>query len=462
MTGRGERGVFPALVYAALATAVVSSLGMLLVPVVAREMQVPTSASQWMITGNLLVGAITAPLMGRLAEGSRSKPLLLGILVVTLIASVVAAMAPNFEVLLAGRIAQGVAYGIVPIGIAIAREQLPRERRAVAIATLSITVSIGLGIGYPLTGLSVSLFGIHAAFWIAAAFMISALLVTMLAVPGSATRSAVRHFDFRGAVLLSLSLAGLVIGVSEGPRLGWLSPWSLLLLGGSLLFGVLWLSTGRWARVPFVDVKSIWIPPVLVTHASAAALASTIYLAMSTSSLVAQAPEGTPYGMALPAIWAGFIILPLSVGSFAASRFLAAAMQRLQLFDVLLIGSLLIATGQLTLLVLHTAIWQLMAGMVIVGAGMGVVFGVAPVIVARNVALAEVGSAVSFNQVLRTIGGTVGSAIAGSIFAATLQADGFPSQGGILLSFGLACAVATGVTVLLFAWRWLGRRVSGG
>jgi predicted MFS family arabinose efflux permease len=457
------RDLFAALVYAGLATSVVSSLGMLLVPVVATEMAVPTSAAQWMITGNLLVGAITAPTVGRLAEGARSRLLLQLILFVTFVASVVAALAPNFGVLLAGRIAQGVAYGIVPIGIAVVRERLPREMRALAIATLSITVSIGLGIGYPLAGIAVGALGIAAAFWLAAAFMLSALIVVWATVPRTSEVSArPTSFDFGGAALLSLSLASLVIGLSEGPRLGWTSPMALGLLGGSALFALLWLTTARFATVPFVDVQSIRILPVLVTHVASAALASTIYLAMSTSSLVAQAPPATGYGLALPAFWAGFIILPLSVGSFIASRALGWLMIRFRLFDVLFVGSAVIVAGQLLLFLLHGSIWQLMVGMLVVGAGMGVVFGVAPVLVARSVPLREVNSAASFNQVVRTMGGTLGSAVAGSVFAATLQPDRFPSSLGITVSLIFGLGVAVAVAGLLLVWSlWSARAVRG-
>ena len=59
----------PALIYAALSTAIVSSLGMLLVPSISQEMGVPVSTAQWMLTLNLLAGAIATPVMGRLSDG---------------------------------------------------------------------------------------------------------------------------------------------------------------------------------------------------------------------------------------------------------------------------------------------------------------------------------------------------------------------------------------------------------
>lgn len=444
-----------ALVYAALVTAVVSSLGMLLVPVVSTSMNVPISTAQWIITANLLVGAMTAPTMGRLADGPHKKRLLVVILTVTLIGSLIAALAVGFELLLIGRSLQGAAYGIVPIAITVARDRIPREGRAVIVATLSITVSMGLGIGYPLTGLAVGLLGMQAAFWMAAAFMVSGLVVVIALVPRDRVGGpAAPKFDFTGALLLTAALGAVVVGVSEGPVLGWTSPITLAVLGSGLVFAVLWITTSRRITAQFVDVRSLQIPDVSVTHGASFALAATIYLAMSTSSLVAQAPLDTGYGIALPALWAGFVILPLAVGSFVASRIIGAAMARIALIDILVIGSAVITIGQLALLLLHTAVWQLLVGMLIVGLGMGIVFAASPVLVARRVALGEVGSAVSFNQVVKTIGATMGSALAGSIFAAAVAGAGFPSAGGIGFAFSLGLAAAAAVTLALASYRW--------
>jgi predicted MFS family arabinose efflux permease len=141
MASSGSRLV-PALIYAALSTAIVSSLGMLLVPSVSVEMGVEVSTAQWMLTVNLLVGAIATPVMGRLSDGPHKKKLLLIALAIILAGSVVAAAAPNFAVFLFGRALQGLTYGIVPVTIALARRYVEGARVQSSISTLSVTVSI--------------------------------------------------------------------------------------------------------------------------------------------------------------------------------------------------------------------------------------------------------------------------------------------------------------------------------
>lgn len=148
MSGSRSRLV-PALIYAALSTAIVSSLGMLLVPSISDHMGVDVSTAQWMLTVNLLVGAIATPVMGRLSDGPHKKNLLLISLAVIFAGSVIAATATNFPVFLIGRALQGLTYGIVPVTIALACRYVEVSRVQSAISTLSVTVASGIGSGIP-------------------------------------------------------------------------------------------------------------------------------------------------------------------------------------------------------------------------------------------------------------------------------------------------------------------------
>src|SRR5699024_8246960 len=145
---------------------------MLLVPSVAAEFDITVSTAQWMLTVNLLVGAVATPIMGRLADGPHTRRLLLSSLSVIFVGSIIATLAPNFTVFLLGRALQGLLYGTVPISIALARRHLSYVASQPAISTLSVTVSIGMGLGYPLPGVLAALFAHRAAFAFAALFVL--------------------------------------------------------------------------------------------------------------------------------------------------------------------------------------------------------------------------------------------------------------------------------------------------
>ncbi|NUL47821.1 MFS transporter [Cellulosimicrobium funkei] len=446
------RRLEPALVYAALCTAVVSSLGMLLVPSVAQDMGVSVSTAQWMLTVNLLVGAIATPVMGRISDGPNQKRLLLVSLTVILAGSVVAALAPTFTVFLIGRALQGLTYGIVPVTIALARRYLAGPQVQPAISSLSVTVSTGLGIGYPLTGIIAGLVDYRFAFWFAALFVLSAMVVVARTVPAGSDVHAVRApFDTAGAVLLGTGLGSLLLGISEGPSWGWSSPWTLatLVLAAGLL--TLWVRTSLRSRHPLINLRVFANGEVLLANASAIGLGAAIYIGLSVSSLVAQAPASSGYGLALPVFWAGFVMLPLSVGSFIANRMVRRLSPRVPLTALLPIGAGLAAASGLLLWFAHTELWEVLLGMFLFGLGIGSSYAAMPALIARNVAAEGLGSSVSFNQVLRTIGSSFGTAAAAALFAVTADPAGRTTDAGITGAFALGALVCLAVCGALLA-----------
>lgn len=445
MTGRR---LVPALVYAALAAAIISSLGLLLVPTIAAEFGVTVSAAQWTLTVNLLVGAVATPVLGRLSDGPHKKRILLLTLAIIFVGSVLAATAQTFSVLLVGRALQGLSYAITPMAIALARRYAAPEKVQPGIAALSVTVATGIGIGYPLTGIIASTFDFRWAFWFAAAFVVSAFVVLVVAVPkGPDELGLRRRFDTLGAALLGAGLAMLLLGISEGPRFGWGSATTIGLLAGAVLVLAAWVWRETSTDHPLIRLDLMRKPDVLLANATGLSMGASMYIGVSVISLVAQAPTSTGYGVGMSLFWAGFVMLPLSIGSQLASRLARAFAHRLSYTVMLPLGALFVTLANLLLVVRHDALPELLAGMFLVGVGIGTTFAAMPGLIARGVAAQELGSAVSFNQVLRTIGGSLGAAVAGAVIAAHLAPTGRPAGQGIELTF-LIAAVACGLVFL--------------
>ena len=438
----------PALVYAALSTAIVSSLGMLLVPSISREMGTSVSTAQWMLTLNLLVGAVATPVMGRLSDGPHKRRLLLVALVIILVGSVTAALAPTFSLFLVGRALQGLTYGIVPVTIALARRYVQPARQQRAISSLSVTVATGLGIGYPLTGVIAGLTDFRFAFWFASLFVLSAIVVVVRTVPAGPDESAPRRsFDYPGTALLSVGLGALLLGISEGATWGWGSPWTSTVLGLAALTLTTWTAVELRSAHPLVNLHALRTGDVLLANSTAIGLGAAVYIGLSLVSLVAQAPASTGYGMAMPVFWAGFVMLPLSVGSFTANRLVPRLVRHVQLSTLLPMGAALMTVAAVLLWSMHTELWGVLVGMALIGLGMGTAYAAMPALIARRVAAEELGSSVSFNQVLRTVGSSFGTAVAGAVLAAHLAPDGHPTGSGISSTFAVGALLC--LTVLL-------------
>ncbi|MGX1591306.1 MFS transporter [Glutamicibacter sp. NPDC055491] len=441
----------PTLVFAALATAIVSSLGMLLVPSISLRFNVDIAAAQWMLTVNLLAGAVATPIMGRLSDGPHKKRLLLVSLAAMFLGSVMAASAPTFGVFLAGRVLQGLSYGIVPVTIAIARRYVAAEHVQNTISTLSVTVASGIGIGYPLTGIIAGIFDYSYAFWFGALFVLATLCVVWKVVPaGPDTQAEQRPFDYTGSGMLALGLTCLLLAVSEGPKWGWASPATLALGAFSVIVLIIWVKVENSLGHPLINLRTLKQGEVLLANISAIALGAALYIGMSVSSLVAQADAATGYGLSLPVFWAGFVIFPLSVGSLAANRVVRILAKRVGIQVMLPIGAIIMAAAGTMLWLLHSALWEILLSMLVFGIGMGASYAAMPALIARSVAAKELGSSVSFNQVLRTVGSSFGTAISAAIIATHPGLNGEASPEGIDMTFliGALLCIALGATLL--------------
>ncbi|GAA1854374.1 MFS transporter [Brevibacterium marinum] len=458
---QGSR-LLPALVYAALSTAIVSSLGMLLVPTISSEFHVTISTAQWMLTINLLVGAIVTPVMGRLSDGPHKKRLLVGALTTILVGSIIAALADTFAVFLIGRALQGLSYGIVPMTIALARRYMPVERSTQGIASLSVTVATGMGIGYPLTGLIAGTLDYQFAFWFAAAFIVSAMIVVTLAVPSGPDDRAPRvRFDVPGATVLAFGLAALLLAVSEGEIWGWAALPTLSCFALAIVLLTVWALLELKVRHPLINLRVLRSPDALVANLTAITLGTVMYMVLSIGSIIAQAPDETGYGIALPVFWAGFVMLPFSVGSFTANRIVRRLAKRIQMTALLPLGASLVTAASLLLLFAHRELWEILLGMFLIGMGVGTTYAAMPALIALTVATDELGSAVSFNQVLRTVGGSFGSAISGAVLAAHLGSDGHPTASGIFLALAISAIGCAAVLVGLLIDRARGTHEAG-
>jgi len=447
----------PTLIYAALSTAIVSSLGMLLVPSISYEMGVGIGTAQWMLTVNLLVGALATPVMGRLGDGPHKKNLLLISLAIIFAGSVIAGTATCFPVFLVGRALQGLTYGVVPVTIALARRYVEPARVQSSISSLSITVASGIGIGYPLTGIIADIWSYRFAFGFAALFVLSAVLVVWRNIPKGPDEAApVSSFDYLGACTLGSGLGLLLLGISEGPKWGWLSAWTLASLSLSIILLGVWIRQELRILHPLINLRAMRHGDVLLANVAAIGLGAALYIGLSVASLVAQGPKSTGYGLAIPVFWAGFVILPLSVGSIVANGIVRRISPRIGLAPLLPVGALLMAVAGTLLWLTHSYLWELLLGTLVFGLGVGASYAAMPALISQNVAAEELGSSVSFNQVLRTVGSSFGTAASAAIIAAHSTTDHQPTGASINMTLELGavvCLMLSSALLLNSSWR---------
>jgi MFS family permease len=400
----------PSLVLLTTVTSIVSSLGAPLVPAIARDADVSVATAQWSLTLTMLVGAVTTPLIGRVG-GNRPRPTVLVALAVVASGLLLCALPMGFTCMLVGRALQGVGIALIPLAIAIARTGVPLPRMASTVGLLSVTTVAGSGLGYPLTAIVARQGGISAAFWLGLVLCCGTAVLAAIALPRPPTTHPV-SVDVLGAAILAVGTAGLLLALNRGEPWGWLSPRTLVLTCLSCAVLATWAWRSLHIDNPLVDLRLAWGPVAFGANLTALVAGVAVYLLLSLIMLGTQASSSVDgFGLGQGVVTAGLLLVPYSLLSLAGSRLAVALGRHMRRDLVLPVGCALYGASAGVIAAFHAHVWQLMAGMAFAGLAGGVTFAVMPTLLLRGLPIAETGSAVAFNMVLRFLGFAAGSAL---------------------------------------------------
>lgn len=450
-----DHRVVPTLIFIGLLVAVVSSLGAPLIPTIAEADHVSLSSAQWVLTAALMSGAVMTPIMGRLADGRRQRDVILVTLAVVGLGCGLAAISTSFLSLVIGRGLQGVGLGLLPVNMATARRNLPREKASRAIATLSVSTAVGVGVGYPLTGLITEIFSFRAAYWFGAIVVVLAMISTAVVLPARSEVAPLR-FDLFGALSLGVVVIGLSVVLSEGGAWRWTSVRLLVVEAACVVLGVVWVRHELRTALPIVDLRHLGNRPVLTADLSGFLVSLSMYLLVPVVVEFIQTPSHLGFGFSSSVLVSGSVLVPLSVGTFTASRFLVMYERRFGVRSMIPLGALVFSAASAFFAFEHRALWEAFVTMGFAGLGIGFTFAAMPGFIIRAVPPAETGSATGFYQVLRNIGLSVGSALGAAILLSyTHRGAIYPPVGGFTTS--LLISACLGVTTAFVSYLLPGR-----
>jgi predicted MFS family arabinose efflux permease len=272
-------------------------------------------------------------------------------------------------------------------------------------------------------------------------------------VPQPNANTPAHKLDFVGAVLLSISLGCLLLAISQGEIWGWGSLRVLVLLASAFVAGVAWTRYELSVDHPLVELRLISRPTVLAANLAALLMGMALYGMSSLVNRYLQTPASAGYGFDSSLVTVGLTLLPLSFGSVAASRISTPLTTRFGPGKVVAGGALLVGLDMAWLSVMRAERWDFALGILILGIGVGLTFAMMPALIIRSVPMHETGSATGLNQVLRLVGGSIGSAASIAILGRHHLAGGrIPTEGGYTTAFlagAVACALAAGICLML-------------
>ncbi|HUQ61979.1 MFS transporter [Lentzea sp.] len=389
----------------------------------------------WVITSTLLASAVATPVVGRLGDMYGKRRMLLVSLALLVAGSVIAALSYSLLPLIIGRVVQGLAVGVIPLGISIMRDELPVERLASATALMSASLGVGGALGLPAAAFLVEQSDWHMLFWTSAAAGVIVLVAVLVCVPESAVRSGGR-FDFVGAAGLSVALICLLLGVSKA------STWSGGATTGLFVASAVVLGLWGWWELrsprPLVDLRTTARRQVLLTNIASAVFAFAMFAQSLVLPQILQLPAATGHGLGQSLLVTGLVLVPGGLVMMAMAPVSAKISNARGPRATLILGTLVVAFGYGAGVFMLTAVWQLVVVSAVIGAGIGLGYGAMPALIMGAVPTSETAAANSLNTLMRAIGTSISSAVAGVVLTQVAA----PASFKLIMGLGAATALA--------------------
>lgn len=432
------------LAFCGIAVAIMQTIIVPLLPLLPGLLDVSPQAASWLVTSTLLAGAVGAPLLGRLGDMYGKRRLLLVSLGLMTAGSLIAVAGGAFPAVLLGRILQGVAMAVIPLGISIMRDALPPDRIDSAVGFMSSTLGLGGAIGLPLSALVIQYTNWQTMFAGAAALGLLDMLLILRLIPESAVRTGGR-FDLFGAAGLTIALLCLLLAISRGQAWGWTSPPTLGLFAVALAVLPLWSRYQLRVRQPLVDLRVSVRRPVLLTNIAAILIGFAMYAGFLATAQLLQAPPATGYGHGVSLVASGVLMMPGGLAMVFFSPVSARLSDRYGPRFPLLAGASVMAVGYAAFALWFHSVGQIVLASVLTSIGTALAYSAMPAIIMRSVPTTETASANSLNALMRSIGTSSCSAVVGTILSSltmTVGSEIMPRGQAFVLVFVLGGVAA--------------------
>ncbi|MGW5132754.1 MFS transporter [Streptomyces sp. NPDC004135] len=426
----------------AVATGALESVVTPTLPLLQRELDMSPAEGALLSIVLLITGALVTPIAGKLGDRHGGKRVLIRLMAVVSAGGLVSSLAPNLPVLLLGQVLQGAMVGALPLSFILVRKLLPAGESKVAIGVVSGLFVAGGMAGTLAAGPVAEGLSRHWMFALPTIAVIGGtLLVDRLFPQDPPGRPDGTGIDWPGLLLLSGTLVTLMLVLALAPDIA-AQP---LVLGALLLalagFVTAWAAVERRAASPMVDLRMLARPAMwkacVLTFVTCVGTSLAVYLVPQLFAVPADA-----YGFGAGATEIGLYLLPGAVVAALAGPVSGIGARRLGSRAVVTAGIVLMAVALVALAAVHTEIWHLVIGKVMISLASGLCVTALVTGTAASVDQGDTGIATSLVLVTRVVGYAVGAQLGGALLTAgTPAGSDVPAESAFVTGFVIAGAV---------------------
>jgi EmrB/QacA subfamily drug resistance transporter len=356
------------------------------------------------------------------------------------VASAGCALAPGVGWLIAARAVQGTgAAMIMPLALAVLNAAVPPQRRGWAMGIFGAVTSLAVVVGPVLGGAITQGIAWQWIFWLNVPIGLVAIAAVLRRLDESyGPRAAL---DLPGLALGIGAALGLVWGLVRGTSAGWGSPDVAGALAGGAALVVVFTRWELHARAPMLPMR------LFGSRGFAAGNAVTFFLNASTTGAVFFMAQFLQVSLGQDPLEAGLRLLPWGVAPFLIAPRAGRLADQIGDRPLILTGLILQAAalaGIAVVAALHQGYAEMLAPLIISGAGLALAIPAATKAVVGSVPPGDIGKASGAFTAMRQLGGAFGVAILAAVFT---TAGSYASAGAFSDGFAAAIAAAAGLAL---------------
>lgn len=379
----------------------------------------------WVVTAYLLTSTITVPFYGMLSDLYGRKPMLIIGISLFLAGSALSGISQAMWQLILFRGIQGLGAGaLFPISLAVIGDLFTPAERGKYQGLFGAVFGISFLVGPALGGFLTDVISWHWVFYVNLPIGFVSLYVIWRLLPNVKRPGATHDFDILGGLVFIVGISMLLIGLTNKQTGDWTDASVGGLIALSLAILAVFVVIEARAKEPIVPLD------LFRNRTYASSIATTFLVSFGFFAATLFLPRWYQVVQGSSATASGYQMFPLLLGLIGSSIISGQVVARTRRYKALVIVAIATMTVGLLLMTqlrANTQLPLLWAWMFVAGVGLGPTMAVFTIIVQNAVPFAKLGVATSNLTFFRQIGGSVGLAIAGTVFGTALR-DELPGQ----------------------------------
>src|SRR4051794_24469325 len=394
----------------------------------------------WVTTAYLLATTLVMPVYGKFGDLWGRRNLFLIAIGLFTLASIGAALSPDFPWFVVWRGVQGLGGGgLMILAQAIIADIVPARERAKYMGPIGALFGLSAVVG-PLVGgffTDSAALGWQWCFWVNVPVGLAAFTIGWFALTLPRKRSTT-PLDYAGIVALSATTTSLILFTDFGGRDGWGSWQALSLLAAFVVSACVFVAVELRAAEPIIPMTLFRNRTFVVATALGLAVGLGMFSAIAFMPTFLQMSSG------LSAANSGLLMLPMVAGIILTIQGSAAFILKSGRYKIFTVAGVLVIMATMiwmTSLTGNASLWTVGGMFFALGAGLGLIMQNVVLAAQNAVSADQIGTATSTNNYFREVGATLGVAVFGTLFTSRL-ADNL----GAALTANGPQAVQAGIT----------------